>query len=41
MSATSCLLHLKKKMQENLEQRYPLKFCVILEKTTKETKDIL
>ncbi len=31
----------KKKMQENLEQRYTLNFCVKLGKTTKESKDIV
>ncbi len=39
-SAASCFLHLKK-MQENFEQRYTLKFCVKLGKTAKENKDML
>ncbi len=40
MRGTSCFLHFKK-MEENLEQQYTLKFYLKLGKTAKESKDML
>ncbi len=36
----ACFLHFKR-IQENLEQLYALKFCVKLGKTAKDSKDTL